>query len=267
MKRTVEWTAKIQTLILAATLIVTAVLFGLPESYGYMFNMLVTATIRSQNRAGVFVAFYALMMLLPFYSLMQTRLRSFRCGPILILLFLAGLNAWPQIGYAWQIERRATEDPELQAYRTSIRASLVELHNVGANAVLQLPVAGWPEVPDVGDFTPANHLWFYIYDSAQSSIKWSYGLNWKQPEFLSMKNMAASLEAEPANKTWAPVRCLGFDAVVIEKIAYAPVTLVRLKESLRIGGAGKPIYEDPRRVVFSLAGLPRDMADCQLSHG
>jgi hypothetical protein len=250
--------------VLAAVLISAAILFSLPESYGYLFNMLVNGTIRSQNRCGVFVAFFALVILYYLFAWLQSRVPKWRHSYTAILAALLLANAWPQLGYAWRTNYLAKHDRNLQADLVSIRGALKVLHLTHAQNVLQLPVAGWPEVPNIGRFPPYNHLLFYIFDTPQSSIKWSYGIDWHQPEYQGLNKLGTALQATPGRQTWMPFRCLGFDTVIIEKAAYSPAAVRKIKISLTSLDIMKPLFEDDRRAVFSLASLPNDAAACPL---
>ncbi len=254
--------SRFQVIGLAALLISAAVLFGLPESYGYLFNMLVTGTIRSQNRAGVFVAFFALVILHSIFCWLKTRMPKYRYALVFILAVLLLVNVWPTLGYAWKINHGAEKNENLQADITSIRVSLTALHDAHAQNVLQLPIAGFPEVPNIGQFMPCNHFLFYIYDKSQSPMRWSYGMDWHQPEYAVLKNLGTALEAAPDKKAWTPFRCLGFDAVVIEKAAYDSATIRKIEISLKRLGITNPLFEDEKRAVFTLATLRCDSTVC-----
>ena len=263
--RQILWDTRVDVIVLAAVLISVAILFSLPESYGYLFNMLVNGTIRAQNRCGVFVAFFSLVILYYLFSWLQSRVPKWRrtCIGVMAALLLA--NAWPQLGYAWRTNYLAKHDTMLQADLVSIRAALTALHHAHAHNVLQLPVAGWPEVPNIGRFAPYNHLLFYILDAPQSSIKWSYGIDWHQPEYQGLKTLGTALEATPDIQTWMPFRCLGFDTVIVEKAAYSPTAIEKIEMSLTNLGTTKPLFEDTRRAVFSLGTLSGELAVCPQS--
>ncbi len=255
-------------IVLCLSLITAIMLFAVSNGYGYIFNMLAGGAIRSQNRIGVFAGFLAL------YILSACAERSGRRWPrfsMALLVCALAVNALPQAGYALRAFNRSERDQALRATSASVTGSLAALHAVGAHAVLQLPVMGWPEQQWVNTVDPYDDLWFYILDAPRSPIKWSYGLDVHQPFYRTLAAWNASLQESPSGTTWLPFQCSGYDAVVIDKtaedgpVADAPAMgpgrrSQKLRESLERLDA-KTLFENDRYIVMTLPtpdfGSPR----------
>ena len=219
----------------SATNVTLIMLFALPYGYGYIFNILFTPVIRAQNRFGiVLIAMSGLFLVLGMFRVGRNRMASTTA----LLAGLVLLNAAPR-WRMWPHLMKATHADmnELELANAANHSIAVS----GARSVLQLPAAGFPEVPKIGDFEPYQHLELPLLYEDKPAPRWSYGA------------LAGSVGSgfntfffnEPdlgANTTNA--FCVGYDAIVIEKKAYGPA------QSFGPFAGWTALREDQRRIVL-----------------
>ena len=114
-------------------------------------------------------------------------------------------------------------------------------------AVLQLPLAGFPEQPPIHRMLPYEHLKGYVHSD---TLRWSFGaMRTRLPE-----DWAGAVLDRPADEMAAAAAAAGFRAVYVDTFGYADggaQTLASL--SALLGGPPALRSDDGRLVLFDLA--------------
>jgi hypothetical protein len=168
-------------------------------------------------------------------------------GPVIAGLVLL-LSTHSAVNVLAVKQRTDLADPGKQQLIQSTRAMLGAKDDAQLKAILQLPLASWPEVPPIHGFEPYFHQLPYIFDRPGSPTRWSYGSSERQPG-VALANFRLS---EPSS-VLVRARQVGFDGVLIVKSAYPPAELEALQN--RIGGGVAPacrLYEDGVQVLYAI---------------
>ena len=136
-------------------LAVFAILFGARGGLGYLFNLLVTAEIRADSRLMPFLVFAAVVILCAAAELAATfPWRWLRwAGPALAAVALV-VSVAPAINAAPKKMHFYMDGPLEQRLRDSTPLMLVAKNRANLRAVLELPMASWPEAPVRPDSGP-----------------------------------------------------------------------------------------------------------------
>jgi hypothetical protein len=239
---------------------VAGIAFAVRGGLGLWFNELVTPAIRAQNRIMPYLTFFALLMLLGVAD--RARRAAERPGRATwtggVALALA-LSAWPSVGFMQTKQQRVFADDGEQRDRRSIARLLEAVAAAGVNAVLQVPVAGWPEVPRIRGFDPYRFQLPYVLSPAGSPTRWSYGLSDRQPEF---EELFAVVDGFRERGLASAAVGLGFDAVLVEKTALTTADLRTLTSSIESGlPAHCRVFDDEYRTAWQI-GATSAHPDC-----
>jgi hypothetical protein len=232
-----------------AALIVFMMLFGARGGLGYIFNLLVSPQIRADARLLPFLTTAAVVVTCAIGDwALTSRHWPVRYGGPLIAGLALLLSTHGTVNALAVKQRTDLADPGKQQLIQSTQAMLKAKDGAQLKAVLQLPLASWPEVPPIHGFEPYLHQLPYLYDRRGSPTRWSYGSNERQPG-VALTNFWLS----ETSSVLVRARQLGFDGVLIVKSAYEPAELANLQT--RIGGAVAPVcrlYDDGYEVLYAI---------------
>ena len=242
--------ARLKLIGLCAVCIVFGLLFGARGGLGFIFNLLVTPEIRADARLMPFLTFAAVIILCVAAEMSAALpARWMRIGGPAVAALLLAVCVWPQLGVLAKKQQAALAAPMTQALRSAVPVMLKAKDKANLLAVLELPLAPWPESPDIHDLDPYQHQVPYLLDAPGSATRWSYGITNTQPWF-ALVSMVTNQPVGIAPRA----RGLGFDGVLIEKRGYNAEDLPVLQAELGGAGGRCRLYED---AMMALYALPR----------
>jgi hypothetical protein len=233
---------------LSHALITFGLLFAIRGGFGFLFNYFVNPTIRAPSRIIPFLAFYALVVFcLGIERLSEIGAPRWRtvAGGLATIGLLA--SAWPSAQIMSEKQFAYASSGPLQENRHSVEALLNAVHEAQIQAVLQMPYVYWPEAEMIRNFSSYDHQIPYVLDRAHATTRWSYGQTWKQPVFAKID---AAL-ADSASTVTEVAKAWNFDAILIEKTAYTPAEIAKLRASAKLDMACD-LYEDTLRLLIAL---------------
>ena len=208
-----------------------------------LFAYLVWPQVRAWGRISPLIAFFALIGLAALLQRLWTRRRALVAAPALVLVVL--FAAWEQTtadtapdygvtGAAWRSDARFVAQAERLLPSRA--------------AVLQLPLAGFPEQPPIHRLLPYEHLRGYVHSD---TLRWSFGaMRTRLPE-----DWARAVRDRPADELAAAAAAAGFRAVYVDTHGFADggtQTLASL--SALLGGPPALRSGDGRLALFDLVG-------------
>lgn len=232
----------------ASALMCFGLIFASRGGIGYLLNELVSPSLRGQSRIMPLMMFMAIFATLSFCEwLWRTRSIATRGSAILVILgLLAG--SWHVRG-TLPGRQKWMADPNTKALIASVKGMLAAKDLAGSQAVLQLPVTNWPEAafrPNY-DFYPLRYG--FLFDHADSTTRWSYGLSDRQDGFKVLSSSFAVGAPDMISKA----RSLGYDAILVEKLGYdekdLTTTIAAIESALSLSCK---IYDDRMRVLFDI---------------
>jgi hypothetical protein len=236
---------------LCAACLVFGLLFAVRAGLGLLFNIYLTPLIRAQERIIPFLGFFALVIVCVLVD--ASRASRTRWVKITIpVMLLAGLlaSAAPSVGALFHKQQIYLHDEGAQAYRHSMAQLLQQKDAARIDKVLQLPALPWPEVPLQRLFSPYAHALGFIMDRPDSRTHWSYGSHILQPSYRYLSWLA---KAYGADDLVAAARAAGFDAILIEKLAYDEADLQLLERAIEGKLApGCKLFDDRFRTLYAL---------------
>lgn len=242
---------------MSALLVVFGLLFGAEGGIGFIFNLLISPEIRGDARLMPFLTFGAVVILCCAGELAaSTGWRWLRlAGPTVVAVILV-LSIQPTLWIFKATQTAALANPHQQAVRASVPRMLKAKTRADLRAILELPIARFPENPPIKDLNPYDLQLPYLFDDPHSPTRWSYGANENQRWFSIVDAMAR----QPSNLV-ARARSRGFDGVLIEKGGYEPSALKALQASIQAGVASDcRLYEDDVEVLYALVRSPSGKA-------
>lgn len=238
----------------AAAFIVVGLIFAHRGGAGYLFNALVFPAIRAQSRMMPFLTFFALVIVCGgAEALLRPDPWSRRVIGLLLPLALIASLLPARFALA-RAQQWTASDPTSQAQVTSWRALIPAKTARGLEAVLQLPVAPWPEQPQRNGFDFYTHQLGLIFDRPGSPTQWSYGASGRESGYAAW--LAGLMPDRDPDGLPARARAAGFDAILVEKKAFSPEELDSLLNALRALPPPCLVYEDALRALFDIARAP-----------
>jgi len=227
----------------ASFLTVFGILFAIPYGLGMIFNMLFSSTIRSQNRIGVFLLFFTLMMAAPLFDKMRLNMSKHKFLCIIGIVFI--LTAAPSF---MAVSRDQSISLTLWKTRAaSIKNVLSTLDKNNLQRVAQFPSLYFPEAPSLPAFGNTEHLWPYILDK-NSTRKWSFG---SMLQDNLWQNLIAAWDA-PTESWLYEMRFMGYDAALIEKKALVRNDTRRLEDLHSPKFSKLILFEDNERILLQV---------------
>ena len=206
-----------------------------------LFAYLVWPQLRAWGRISPLIAFFALIGLATLLERLWTRRRTLVAAPALVLVAL--FAAWDQTTADTVPDYGETS----AAWRSDARfVAEAERLLPPRAAVLQLPLAGFPEQPPIHRMLPYEHLRGYVHSD---SLRWSFGaMRTRLPE-----DWGGAVLDRPADEVAAAAAAAGFGAVYVDTHGYADggaQTIASL--SALLGGPPALRSRDGRLVLFHL---------------
>src|SRR5262249_9930805 len=154
------------------------------------------------------------------------------------------------VGVLVKKQQSYLHDEAAQSYRRSMAQLLQQKDAALIERVLQLPVLPWPEYPWERLFSPYAHQLGFIMDRPGSRTRWSYGSHTLQPSYRYLSWLA---KAYGPDDLVPAARAAGFDAILIEKLAYDAAELQELERGIesRLAPACK-LFDDRFRALYAL---------------
>ncbi|MDC7788095.1 hypothetical protein PQJ75_27760 [Rhodoplanes sp. TEM] len=248
-------TDRLRVVWLSFALITFGLVFAVGSGLSFLFSYLLVPVIRAPTRIIPFLSFFALVSVCSVVELLlsePTRRRRVAAGTTVALLLVGVPSALFPLSRLQASTRAGTQE-----LRTGLAAMLKVVHAADMRAVLQLPVLPWPEVPPQRRFEAYQHMLPYVVDAVGSPVRWSYGLTPRQPQFAALRALVEGTTGVSTERA----RGLGFDGILVEKLAYTEDELAALAASIRTGLApGCRIFEDGLRILYALAQPPDGVA-------
>lgn len=230
-----------RTLEHAALLATTAIAIGTIGGLGAMFNVAITAQVRSYNRISTFIAFFCLLAVAYALDAFQQRMGN-RAQPAVAF----GLSALV-VAYG-VFDQSPAHTLDFTTGKMRMLADRAWTQRIAAAvprnaAILELPYVVFPDMPSIGyaEFVP------YLFSP---SLRWSVGALDGSKE----AGFEERLAAEPPGAMIADARRAGFDAVLVFRDGSERDRTV--EAALRAKTGREPILdEDASRAFFSLVDV------------
>lgn len=227
----------------ASVLILFGIMFCVRGGLGYYFGLFVAPHIRATDRVMPFLTFFAIASALAFCEISLKGRVAARLTVVPLVLLALGWTVWEN-ARAVSIKQTAYAEA-LGPNIVSARAMLAAKDASGLQAILQLPIAPWPEAGRIEALFPYVHQNAYILDQ-NGHTEWSYGAS---PGTDALKQQQ-EIAREPSGAVHR-ARAAGFDGILIEKSGLTPADLSLWVKHIT-GESGCVLYDDERRVLFSL---------------
>lgn len=231
---------------MATFLSMFGLLFAVPYGLGMIFNMLFSGAIRSQNRIGVFLLFFALMMAAILFEKAKQKMPPHKFwGMIAVILLLTIAPSFNAVAVDQSKSIALWKSRE-----TSIKNVISELDKNNLLRVAQYPSLYFPESPSLPTFGNTEHFWLYVLDNNQAR-KWSFG---SMPHETLWQKLILSWDKQ-IDEWFSDLRSMGYDSIVIEKRALVSSSAKRMEEIHSQKLSKLIIYEDAERLVIK---IPKD---------
>lgn len=207
-----------------------AVLFATIGGFSSLFALFVSATMRSNNRISVFIAFFSLLTVAIGVEMFYRRRCHSRTGRIVFhvllgFVLLIGILDQTSRGYVPPYEHLKSEFESDETFMRANEALLPE-----RALVFQLPYVPFPENPAVNKMVDYDHLRGYLHSQ---KLRWSYGAMKNRPADLWQREIAALPVAEMVQS----LAFSGFSAIYLDRNGYADKGVAmesQLRETLQV---------------------------------
>lgn len=236
---------------LCAACLVFGLLFAVRAGLGLLFNIYLTPLIRAQERIIPFLSFFALVIVCVLIDASRTsRARWVQTTIPTVLLVGLLASAAPSVGALFKKQQIYLHNEADQSYQRSMAQLLQQKDVAHIERVLQFPILSWPEVPRQRMFDPYSHALCFVMDRPNSRTRWSYGSHILQPAYRYLWWLTQT--HGPDNLVPA-ARAAGFDAILIEKLAYDEADLQALERAIeaKLAPACK-LFDDRFRTLYTL---------------
>ncbi len=221
-----------------------AVLFATTSGFAVLFSFFVTDMIRSVNRISVFIAFFAIFMVL---YLLQSVISKFKIHLTVYWLISAGVLYLAAVD---QIDPSAFDNRKniMPAASDKYFVTDIEQNLPKGAAIFQLPYMDFPE-PQIfpgtmGTYEPMS-LYLYSRD-----LYWSYGAT--RGRYVDKWNKTTT--ALPVKAMLAKLKPAGYSGLVIDTHGYQDKGLGIIQELSRELGESSLISLDHHYVFYSFIG-------------
>lgn len=251
-------TSPLNHIALCAMLISFGIVFAASGGLGFVFNFVVSPIIRAQARILPFLSFFSVVIiLLTLQYVVELKNVLLRFGMSVIITSALIASIAPVFGSMAEKQAQYLASPSYTSLQ-NISAMLARKDSADLHAVLQLPYAAWPETANVKNFALYNHQLPYLLDKPGAATRWSYGLSQSQPLFQEVLN---TLDVANASIDFGDrATKLGFDGILLEKLAYSPEEIALIEERFAANPRSCKLFDDAERVLFSLREAPNCMA-------
>lgn len=221
-----------------------AVLFATTSGFAVLFSFFVTDMIRSVNRISVFIAFFAILMVLYLLQFIISKFRLHFTGRWLISIGLLTLASADQIDSSSFDNRKNIMPAASDKYFvTDIEQNLPR-----GSAVFQLPYMDFPEpqvIPGtMGTYEPMS-LSLYSRD-----IYWNYGAT----RGRAIDNWDKATAELPTKAMLVKLKSAGYNGLVVDLNGYSDKGQKLVQElNIELGGIGFTSL-DKHYLFYSLVG-------------
>jgi hypothetical protein len=233
----------------ALCLVVTCLPFGA----GLLVNM-ISPFIRAQNRFSIFLTFWGVLC----FAIFFTRLSRgwARIVWFVVLIGLTSKELSERVNFLARSHCPAVCSNGrscicFDEVKRSVEPVLDAMKSNGVTTVLQLPFQKYPEAGPSGVRSDYFGFLPYVVVSKDSPLRFSYGLT---DDDLLGANLAASQESlrlgNNVEKTIRQLACVGYQGILIDKLAYATSDLDAVERSLR------SLHRDISIGAYSLYTIP-----------
>jgi hypothetical protein len=233
---------------LSAACVVFGVFYSVNGGLAYFFNFLVSPEIRATARVMPFLSFFALVIVLLQIETLWRRAGYRRVVGFVACVVLAAATL-PAIGQLGAKSRTMMNDPRMMAELRSVE-NVIQVKNARSlQAILQLPHTYWPEAPAIRQFASSSLLKYFVLDQKRSATRWSHGASVGQASFVIVKKL---VEDHGGSGLAEAARGVGFDAILIEKLAYDEAELGVLTRDLDADPLICKILDDQALLFYSI---------------
>jgi hypothetical protein len=260
MRRLTGGQRRTDLIFLCAACLVFGLLFAVRAGMGLLFNIYLTPLIRAQERILPFLSFFALVIICVLIdSSRASRARWVQTTIPTVLLVGLLASAAPSVGALFKKQKIYLHNEADQSYRRSMAQLLQQKEAAQIDRVLQLPILPWPEVPRQRMFDPYSHALGFVMDRPNSRTRWSYGSHILQPAYRYLSWLT---QAYGPDDLVPAARAAGFDAILIEKLAYDEADLQALERAIeaKLAPACK-LFDDRFRTLYAL-GANNEPSPC-----
>ena len=221
-----------------------AVLFATTSGFAVLFSFFVTDMIRSVNRISVFIAFFAIFMVL---YLLQSAIYKHKMKPIvswliaLIVIYAAAAD---------QIDPHAFDNRGAINAMVSDRQFATNIEKILPNgsAVFQLPYMDFPE-PQIFPGTMGTYEPMSLYLYSQD-LYWSYGAT----RGRAIDNWDKATAELPTKAMLVKLKSAGYNGLVVDLNGYSDKGQRLVQElNIELGGIGLTSL-DKHYIFYSLVG-------------
>lgn len=242
---------------LCAMLISFGIVFAASGGLGFVFNFVISPVIRAQARILPFLSFFSVVIILiTLQYVSELKSVVLRLGLSVVIATSLIASVAPVFGSMAVKQAEYLASPPYASLQ-NISAMLARKDAADLQAVLQLPYGAWPETANVKNFALYNHQLPYLLDKPGVATRWSYGLSQSQPQFQEVLN-ALDLANVPIDLGDRATK-LGFDGILLEKLAYSPEEIARIEGIVATNPQSCKLFDDAERVLFSLREAPNCM--------
>lgn len=229
---------------LISKLNLVAVLFATTSGFAVLFSFFVTDMIRSVNRISVFIAFFAIFMVLYLLQFIISKFRLHFTGRWLISIGLLTLASADQIDSSLFDNRKSIMPAASDKYFVTD----IEQNIPKGSAVFQLPYMDFPEpqiIPGaMGTYEPMS-LYLYSRD-----IYWSYGAT----KGRAVDNWDKATAELPTKAMLVKLKPAGYNGLVVDLNGYSDKGQKLVQElNIELGGVGFTSL-DKHYIFYSLVG-------------
>lgn len=248
-------TEKFRKITLTAALISFILIFAGRAGYGYLLNELINPSLRAQARIMPLLMFMAIFIVVGCSQIaLETGRLMPRLGAVATICAMLA-SSWATSGVLVQRQRSTADNADTQwLMNTFIRLDQTK-DSRGIKAVLQLPIAAWPETPFRNGYTFYPMRYGFLFDRRDSQTKWSYGVAEGQDGFVKL-NEAFKLGFDPAGVV-GRARSFGYDSILVELDPYTKDERKSVVEGIE--SALPPIcriFDDNHRILFDIGQSP-----------
>src|SRR5262249_18673475 len=232
---------------IAGSAVFTAIgiLFSVSNGFGNLVQLFLSPVLRAQNRVSVFLACFALLVVLFVLEGVIRRWMSRQARATIVsafAFFTAIAITFQTTGFSFEGNAKILA-PSVDADREFFDEFTARLGPY--RQVLQLPIMAFPGSP------PSAELWDYEHFRGAIQTKgnsWSYGAMISRPAVLWQEGFAA----RPPAQMVARARAAGFDGILVERRGYTDKGEDLVRELLEVLGPQALVMNKQERVVFDL---------------
>lgn len=229
----------------SALLSIVGMLFSITNGFGNIFHILITTALRAQNRVSVFLAFFAILVLLIIFENYFRKQKS-KVTSLIVYIILFAVTA---LSIRLQTDFLSIDKNSKQL------AAIIERERdffsdftarLGSNRqILQLPIMEFPGSPPVVNFYDYEHFRGSLFTTGN---RWSYGTMMARPAVLWQTKLASL----PVEEMVAQARAVGFDVLLLERRGYTDKGKQVVDDLVAILGSNAIVLDKDDRIIFDL---------------